>query len=363
MKKDYYAILGVNKNASEDEIKKAFRKLAHQHHPDKQGGDEKKFKEANEAYQVLSDQEKRKKYDQFGDSFDQHGAGGQGFSWEDYAQQSGFGANGNFDMGDLGEMFGDLFGFGGRGGGQQRQARGSNLQLEMTIDFREAVFGEKKDIRFARLHACSHCNGNGAEPGSNRHTCDTCKGSGQVMKVQRSIFGAMQTAAVCTTCHGTGSIIEKPCKECKGAGTTRKETTLSVSIPAGIDNGETIRLKGEGDAGPHGAPAGDLYLVMRVRPDKRFTRQGSELFLTIPIRVSDSVLGTTMSIETMDGKVDMKIPPGTQSGTNFRLANMGVHHLNRNGRGNLIVTVEVTPPKTLSKKQRELLEKLKEEGL
>ncbi len=362
--KDYYSTLGVAKSASQDEIKKAFRKLAHQHHPDKEGGDEAKFKEANEAYQVLSDEGKRKKYDQFGSDFDKHGGGHGGFSWEDYARQSGFGFNNGveFDLGDLGEMFGDMFGFGG-GRQSSRQSQGANLQLELTIEFREAAFGEKKDVRFSRQIVCTHCKGSGAESESARHTCTTCNGSGQVISVKRSIFGAMQTASPCTQCKGTGSIIEKPCKECHGDGRTRKEVTLSVSIPAGIDDGETIRLRGEGDAGQHGMPSGDLFIRMRVKSDRRFVRQGADLYCTVPLKVTDSILGASIPIETLDGTVDMKVPAGTKSGTQFRLANLGVHYLNKNGRGSLIAQVEVTPPKSLHKKQKELLEQLRKEGL
>lgn len=362
--KDYYSTLGVAKGATQDEIKKAFRKLAHQHHPDKEGGDEKKFKEINEAYQVLSDDGKRKKYDQFGSDYDKYGGPQGGGSWEDFARQSGFGFNNGveFDLGDLGEMFGDMFGFGG-GRRSSRQTQGSNLQLELSIDFREAAFGEKKDVRFSRLVLCTRCSGKGAEPDSKTHTCTTCNGSGQVISIKRSIFGNVQTASVCTPCKGTGSIVEKPCKECHGEGAVRKDITLSVSIPAGIDEGETIRLRGEGDAGPHGMPAGDLFIRMHVRPDKRFVRQGADIYCTIPIKMTDSILGATIPIETLDGTVDMKVPPGTKSGTQFRLANLGVHYLNRNGRGALIALVEVAPPKSVNKKQKELLEQLKKEGL
>ncbi|MBI4599337.1 molecular chaperone DnaJ [Candidatus Uhrbacteria bacterium] len=364
MKKDYYAILGVSTNATSDEIKKAFRKLAHQHHPDKEGGDATKFKEANEAYQVLSDDGKRKKYDQFGADFDKYGGGSHGHSWEDYAQQSGFGFNNGveFDMSDLGEMFGDMFGFGG-GRRSSQQSRGANLQLELAIDFREAAFGEKKDVRFSRQVSCVQCAGTGAEKGSPRPTCKPCNGSGQVVTIKRSIFGAMQTASPCAPCKGTGTIIEKSCKECHGEGRTRKDVMLSVSIPAGIDDGETIRLRGEGDTGQHGMPSGDLFIRMRVKPDKRFVRQGADLYCTVPLKITDSILGATIPIDTLDGEVDMKVPAGTKSGTQFRLANLGVHYLNKNGRGSLIAQVDVAPPKSLYKKQKELLEQLKKEGL
>lgn len=364
MKKDYYAILGVSKNASEDEIKKAFRKLAHQHHPDKEGGDEKKFKEANEAYQVLSDSEKRKKYDQFGADYDKY-ASHSGHSWEDFARQSGFGFSGGgveFDLNDLGDMVGEMFGFGGRRR-QGRASHGSHLQIELTIEFREAAFGVKKDIRITHHVVCARCSGNGAEPGTAIVSCTTCKGAGQVVTLKQTFLGSMQAATPCSACHASGKTAEKPCKECKGGGVVRKEEAVSVHVPAGIDHGETIRLQGQGDAGPSGTPPGDLYITLRVRSDAVFQRDGADLYRSVPVRVSESVLGATVAVETLDGKVDMKVPPGTLSGTKFRLANLGIPYLNRSGRGNLIVSVDVVPPKTLSKKQRDLLEQLKKEGI
>lgn len=363
MKKDYYATLGVSKNASEDEIKKAFRRLAHQYHPDKQGGDEQKFKEVNEAYQVLSDAEKRKKYDQFGADFDKYAAGA-GHSWEDFARQSGFGFSEGveFDIGDLGDMMGEMFGFGGRRRAN-KSSHGQHLQLEMAIDFRDAVFGAKKDVRVTREVVCVKCLGNGAEPGTAITQCSTCKGQGQVVSIKQTFLGGIQTVVQCHACNASGKKIEKPCKECRGSGHLRKENTLTVHIPAGIAHGETIRLSGQGDAGAHGTPAGDLYITMRVRPDKTFIRDGAELYRMLPVRVTDSILGATVSVDTLDGKVDLKIPQGTVSGTRLRLANLGVPHLNRNGRGNLIVTVEVALPRMLSKKQKELLEQLKKEGM
>ncbi|MBI4252752.1 molecular chaperone DnaJ [Candidatus Uhrbacteria bacterium] len=363
MKKDYYSTLGVAKGASSDDIKKAFRKLAHQHHPDKEGGDEKKFKEANEAYQVLSDPEKRKKYDQFGADYDKYANHG-GHSWEDFARQSGFGFSGGaeFDLNDLGDMVGEMFGFGGRRRAG-RASHGSHLQIELTIEFREAAFGVKKDIRITHQVVCARCAGNGAEPGTRIVSCATCKGAGQVVTLKQTFLGSMQAAAPCSACHASGKTAEKPCKECKGVGAVRKEEAVSVHVPAGIDHGETIRLQGQGDAGPSGALPGDLYITLRVRPDAAFERDGADLYKRVPIRISESVLGATVAVETLDGKVDMKVPPGTISGTKFRLAHLGVPYLNRSGRGNLIVSVDVVPPKTLSKKQRDLLEQLKKEGI
>ncbi|MEK7122386.1 MAG: molecular chaperone DnaJ [Patescibacteria group bacterium] len=361
MKKDYYLMLGVAKNASDDEIKKAFRKLAHQYHPDKQGGDEAKFKEVNEAYQVLSDSSKRQKYDQFGSDYDHHA--GAGTSWEDFARQSGFGFQGgvDFDIGDLGDMVGEMFGFGRRGGRAARH--GAHLQIELTLEFREAVFGTTKEVRVTRNILCHKCSGNGAEPGTPIATCSSCKGSGQVVSIKQTFLGAVQTASVCTACRGQGKTAEKPCKECRGNGAVRKEEKLAIHIPAGIDNGETLRLQGQGHTGEHGSPAGDLYATVRVRPDKLFRRDGADLYRTTAMRMTDSVLGAKIPVETLDGEVEMTIPPGTVSGTRFRLADMGVPHVNRQGRGSLIVEAVVSPPRSLNKKQRELLEQLKKEGL
>lgn len=361
MKKDYYAILGVTKSASEDEIKKAFRKLAHQYHPDKQSGDEKKFKEVNEAYQVLSDTAKRQKYDQFGADYDAH-ARGRGVSWEDFARQAGFGFNGGveFDLGDLGDMVGEMFGFGRRGG---HARHGSHVQIELTLEFREAVFGIKKEVRVTRDSQCPHCSGNGAEPGTPIKQCASCKGAGQVVTIKQTFLGAVQTAAPCTVCSGQGKKAEKPCRECRGGGSMRKEERLTVHIPAGIDDGETLRLHTQGNAGLHGLPAGDLYVTVRVRPDKTFKRDGADLYRTIAVSITDSILGAKIPIETLDGEVSMTIPPGTVSGTRFRLSDLGVPYVNRAGRGSIIVTAEVVPPKHVNKKQRELLEQLKKEGL
>lgn len=359
--KDYYELLGVPRGANDDELKKAFRKLAHQYHPDKQGGDEKKFKEINEAYQVLSDAEKRRVYDQVGHSAFKQGASGGGPSWGG----SGFGGGVEFDMGDIGDIFGDFFGFGGGGKkrGGARQKRGKDIAMDMTLDFREAVFGVEKEVKLYKTSTCAKCHGNGAEPGTKISTCSTCKGSGQVASVQRTFLGNIQTAITCPQCQGTGSHIEKKCSECGGQGITKKEEKLSVKIPAGINNGETIRLTGQGEAGLHGASAGDLYITIRVRQDKKFQREGSDVLLAIPIHFTQAVLGDTISLETLDGKADLRIPSGTKSGTVFRMQGLGVPYLQKSGRGNMLVTIDIETPKNLSRKQRELLEQLKKEGI
>lgn len=360
--KDYYELLGVPRGANDDELKKAFRKLAHQYHPDKQGGDEKKFKEINEAYQVLSDTEKRRVYDQVGHAAYKQGASSGSPSWGG----AGFGTGGvEFDMGDIGDIFGDFFGFGGSGKrrGGSRQKRGKDIAMDMTLEFREAVFGTEKEVKLYKTSMCSRCHGNCAEPGTKISQCGTCKGSGQVTSVQRTFLGNIQTATTCPQCHGAGSHIEKKCSECSGAGIVKKEERLSVKIPAGINDNETIRLSGQGEAGLQGAPAGDLYITMRVRQDKKFQRHGSDLILTVPIHFTQAVLGDTISIETLDGKVDLRIPPGTQVGTILRMQGLGVPHLQKSGRGSILVTVDIQTPKNLSRKQRDLLEQLKKEGV
>ncbi len=362
MSKDYYEILGVGKNASAEELKKAFRKLAHQHHPDKKGGDDKHFKEINEAYQVLSDSDKRARYDQFGSGFEQAGAGG--FSWQDFSRQGGFSGQGfQFDMGDLGDVFGEMFGF---GGGRQRRshtARGSDLQIGIEIELREAVFGVKKELRISKKSLCSHCSASGAEPGTKVSECSACKGTGQVIGAKRTILGMIQTATVCSSCQGTGQHIEKKCKECRGEGRVKKDENLAVNIPAGIDDGGTLRLSGQGEAGMHGGVAGDLYVRVHVRRDKKFHREGSNLITDMDAQYSQCALGGTVALDTFDGRMEIKIPSGVNSGQLIRLAGLGVSHLHKKGRGDLLVRVVLTTPKSLNRKQRELLEQLKKEGL
>lgn len=363
--KNLYDILGVSKTASQDDLKKAFRKLAHQHHPDKTGGDAEKFKEINAAYQILSDANKRSQYDQYGPAAFQQGgpgAGGQG-SWEDIMRQSGFGGAGgvHVDFGDLGDVFGDMFGFGG--GGRTTRARGRDIEVEITIELKDAVFGVKKDVKLYKVIPCTHCSGNGAEPGTKISQCKTCAGKGQVARVKQTFFGNVQSAVMCTVCSGSGNTFEKPCRTCHGKGVTKGENTIAVTIPPGISEGETLRIRGEGEAGSHGASAGDLFLHIRMKHDSKFSRKGSDLLLSVPIPLSMAALGGSVTVETFDGPVEMKIPAGTHSGTVFRLAHLGVPHLQRQGRGNLLVTADVQIPKHLNKKQRELFDRLADEGL
>ncbi len=360
MSKDYYKILGVEKNASEDDIKKAFRKLAHEFHPDKQGGDEAKFKEVNEAYQVLSNAEKRQKYDQFGSDFAQQGGFGGGMGWDDFMRATrGQGGGGmNFDFGgmDLGDLFGGMFGGGqGRGG---RNRRGNDVQVDVQLEFRDAAFGVEKNIRLMKNNACDVCRGSGAEPGSSMKSCGTCKGSGQVRRVQQTILGAMQTVTTCGTCQGQGQMSEKKCKHCGGDGIVRSESKYTIKIPAGISDGESIRLSGKGESGGVGIPAGDLYVTVHVKDDDRFERHGFDIHAEIHISYPQAVLGDTVEIDTLDGIKKIVIPEGTQPGAQIRLKGLGVPQLQRSGRGDHYVHVTLDVPKKVSRKTKKILEDL-----
>jgi molecular chaperone DnaJ len=370
MSKDYYKILGVDKGASEDEIKKAFRKLAHQYHPDKKGGDEAKFKEVNEAYQVVGNKEKREKYDQYGSTFDQMGGFGSGATWDDFMRAArggggGFqGGNVNFDFGgiDLGDIFGDMFGFGGgssRGG--RRQRRGNDIQVDVQIDFSEAVFGTEKEIRLTKNNACDVCTGTGVEPGSPMETCATCGGQGQVQQVQRTIFGAMQSVATCADCMGQGQKAKKKCRHCGGDGTVRNESNYKIKIPAGIDDGQSIRLQGKGEHAGSGGASGDLYIVVHVKPDHRFAREGYDIYTEAKISYPQAVLGDTIEIDTVDGRKKLVIPEGTQPGQKIRLKGRGVGQLHGSGRGDQYVVVIVDVPKRVSRKAKGLLQDLSKE--
>jgi len=354
-KRDYYEVLGVGKNASDDEIKKAFRKLAVKYHPDKEGGDEAKFKEANEAYEVLKDKQKRQRYDQFGHAGvgGASGAGG-GNPFEGFGG-FGQGQNVHFDFGDggLGDIFGQFF-----GGGQQAPRgpqRARDIETQVTLTFEDAVFGTEKKLRLTMDDECSHCKGSTCEPGSSLKTCSTCKGAGQQTRVMNTMFGAIQQAVTCETCHGFGKVPEKVCSVCRGKGTERREQTITVKIPAGIDDGATIRLKERGEAMADG-PRGDLYVHIRVKAHKKFTREKDLILSEEHIPMVEAALGTEIDVETVDGTVTMKIPAGTQSGTDFKLSGHGVPHLQRDTRGAHIVSIIVDTPTKLSKKQKELLE-------
>lgn len=368
MSKDYYKILGVDKKASQDEIKKAFRKLAHQYHPDKQSGDEKKFKEVNEAYQVLSKPEKRKQYDQYGSSFEQMGGFGGGMNWDDFMRAArGQGGSGGFaDMGDLGDILNEIFGGGFSGGSRggawgDRARRGSDIETNLLIDFKDSVFGAEKEIELYKNTPCSHCSGTGDEPGSKITACPACNGRGQVERVQSTFFGQFRTASVCPECRGEGKKAEKKCSKCGGQGVSKELKKIKVKIPAGISAGETLRLSGEGEAAPRGGQPGDLYITFKVKEDPNFRRQGDDLITRAEVSFVQAALGDKIKVETLDGKYNLKIPAGTQSGKVFKLRGKGVPHLRGYGRGDLLVEVEVKTPTKLSKKQKELLKKFEEE--
>ncbi|MBM5790049.1 molecular chaperone DnaJ [Candidatus Parcubacteria bacterium] len=347
MAKDFYQILGVAKSATQDEIKQAFRKLAHTYHPDKAGGDEAKFKEINEAYQVLGDEKKRAQYDQFGSAaFENGGFGfGQGAGGFDF---SGFGGAGFEDLGDL---FGDLFG----GGRRTRARRGADIQIDTQIEFRESVFGTDKTIALTKQSACERCGGTGGEPGTGMETCKTCKGSGVEVSVQRTILGNIQNKRTCSACHGAGEIPKSPCATCHGSGTQRTQRSFVVTVPAGVEDGAVLRVRGEGEF-LRGGASGDLYVRVFVKPDARFEREGTHLYSETKIGFTQAALGDTIEVETIDGNVALKIPAGTQSGMQFRLRGKGVQ--TSHGRGDHLVTVIVITPRKLDRTQRKLLEEL-----
>ena len=354
-KRDYYEVLGVSKGASDDEIKKAYRKLAKKYHPDVNPGDqaaEAKFKEVNEAYSILSDKEKRARYDQFGHAGvdPNYGAGGPG---------GGFG----FDMGDidLGDIFGSFFGggFGGFGGSSSARRngpqKGESLRANLTITFEEAAFGCEKEINLNRSEECEACHGSGCEPGTTAETCPDCRGTGVVRVQQRTGGFAFSSTAACARCRGTGKIIHSPCKACSGSGSVKKSKRVTVSIPAGIDDGQTFLVRGQGDHGINNGPAGDVAVTVTVRPDPLFERDGFNIWCEVPITYTQAVLGDEITVPTVDGKVSYTVPEGTQSGTVFRLRNKGVSYVNGGGRGDQYVKVSIEVPKNLSGKQKELL--------
>ncbi|HEY4964336.1 MAG TPA: molecular chaperone DnaJ [Candidatus Saccharimonadales bacterium] len=350
-KRDYYEVLGISKGASADEIKTAFRRAAIEHHPDR-GGDEAKFKEINEAYEVLKDPEKRQRYDQFGHA----GVGGDpsgGFGG--YSQ----GQNMNFDFGDLG--LGDIFNsfFGGGRGQSERQKRGNDVEATIEITFEQAVFGAEVPLNLNLEDTCEHCKGTTAEPGHDLKTCETCGGKGQVVSVTRTIFGNIQQASICPTCGGSGKVPEMACTVCKGRGTVQKKQGINLKIPAGIDDGTTIRLREHGEAIANG-PKGDLYVNVRVKAHKHFTREGDLILSTEHLQMVDAALGAEIDVETVDGKITMKVPAGTQTGSDFKLSGRGVPHLKGSGRGAHIVTLVIDTPTKLSKDQERLLKEFKE---
>ena len=369
MGKDYYKILGIKNAASKDEIKQAYRRLAHQYHPDKTGGDDKKFKEINEAYSILSNDEKRQQYDQFGTTFEQGGFSGQGMNWEDvfrnYSNQGGGGAQ--FDFGDIfgqaggfSDVFGEFFGGGTR---RARKEQGKDILVDMEITLEEAFSGMEREIDLKKMIVCSRCKGVGGEPGSGKKKCPDCEGSGQTQQTRRTIFGTFSQISTCQKCAGSGEVLEKECKECRGAGRIQDIETIKIDLPAGVDNGQTIKISGKGEAAKKGGINGDLYIKVHLKPHKIFNRKRDDIYIDTEIKFSQAVLGDKIEIPTLDGDLKLKIPAGTESGQLFRLKAKGMPRLNGYGRGDEYVKINIKVPKRLSKKEEELIEKLKEEGL
>jgi len=361
-KRDYYEVLGLKKGAEDAEIKKAFRKLAKEHHPDVNPDNqaaETRFKEINEAYEILSDADKKAKYDQFGHAgVDPNFGAGQGGAYGGY----GSGGYSGMDF-DLGDIFNSFFGggYGGAAGGRHSGPRkGENIHASVDLTFAEAAFGCEREVTVPTIVNCDTCNGSGAAEGSSPETCTACKGSGTVQAQQRTPFGVMNTTTTCQQCGGTGKLIKNPCKTCKGKGKVRKNLKLTVKIPAGIDNGQTVSLRGKGNAGSNGGPAGDLLVTVRVRSHPKFQREGYSIHSEHHVSVVQAMLGDELEVETLDGKVKYAIPDGTQSGTVFRLRGKGIPYLNTKGRGDQFVTVVVDIPGKLNAEQRALVEQLGE---
>ena len=347
---DPYQVLGVSRDASDEEIKKAYRKLTKENHPDLHPGDkacEERFKEGNEAYEVLSDPEKRKKYDQFG-----HAA---------FDPNAGFGGAGGAGFGDLGDIFGDMFSGFGFGGGSTRSnpnapRRGESIETSVTVSFEEAAFGCKKEVTVPRIEQCPDCKGTGCAPGTTPEVCPDCKGTGSVRTTQRTPFGMVQTSGACKKCGGRGKIIHQPCPRCGGRGAVRKNQTIKVKIPAGIDDGQTLNLRGKGNAGLDGGPAGDLLITVFVKPHPFFERDGNSVLMEMPVTFAQAALGAEIEVPTIDGRVKLTIPEGTQPGSVFRLRGKGIPYLqSKGGRGDQFVTITVTVPKNMTAEQKERL--------
>lgn len=361
MAKDYYEILGISKNASDQDIKKAYRKLALEYHPDKHKGDkniENRFKEINEAYEVLSDQQKRGNYDRFGSAGAQGFDGSQGFSGGGFDFSSFSGAGG---FADIFETF-----FGGTAGGNRKKTGprpGDDIEFQLQLSFEEAAFGIEKDLMITKMAACNHCHSTGAEPGSKSVSCNTCKGTGEIRAVRQTLFGQMATSRVCPECYGEGRVHENKCTICHGATRTRQNEKVRVKIPPGVDNDSTVRLNGRGESGTFGGAAGDLYIHIQVKPSRQFVRNGYDIHSEIHIHLLQAILGDEIEITTLEGKIGLKIPPGTQSNKVFKLKEYGIEKLRSSGKGDHYIKVIVDIPAKLSRKERELyLELAKESG-
>ncbi len=373
-KKDYYKILDVDKKASKEDIKKAFYKLAAKYHPDKKTGDEGKFKEINEAYQVLSNDQKRKEYDTYGQTFSGAGSNagggpgaggfgaGQGFGGFDFSgfQQGDFGGM-NFDMDDLGDIFGDIFGgFGGRG---TKQKRGRDMQLEMDISFEESIFGVNRNVLISKVSTCKTCHGNGAKAGSKMETCSKCNGKGKINDVKRTIFGAMQSVKTCEECNGKGEVSKEKCIDCKGKGVRETKEDIKISVPVGINNGEVLRMSGMGEA-ISGGQSGDLYIKIFVKQDKIWKRDGNDLIINQDVKLTDALLGAKYIISGIDGKIELEIPKGASANDILKVKGRGVpYQNNKQSRGDVLIKLNILIPKKISKKAENIIEELKKEGL
>lgn len=358
MAKNYYDVLGVDKGAKKEDIKKAFYKLASTYHPDKKGGDEAKFKEVNEAYQILSDDKKRKEYDTYGQTFNGQGpmggAGGfGGFNASDFQDMQ-------FDFGDLGDMFGDIFG--GFGGGS-RTKRGRDISLEIDVTFKESIFGTERNVLINKVGTCDTCEGTGAKKGSELITCTTCNGQGKVHDVKRTIMGNFQTVKTCDACHGKGKVPKERCNECRGAGVLNKREEVHLEVPAGISNGEMMRMTSMGEA-VSGGQTGDLYVKINVQGDKLWKREGNDLVIKHSIKLTDALLGVKQTIDGLDAQIDIDVPAGVSAGEVLRVKNRGVPHVHdKQKRGDVLIKLDIAMPKKLSKAAMKLVEGLQEEGL
>lgn len=353
--KDYYEILGLQKGASRDEVKKAFRKMAAKYHPDKKSGDENKYKEVTEAYAVLGDEKKKAEYDTYGHAFNGGGGGGGGFNWQDFQGASqGFGGQGfEFDLNDIFQNF-------GFGGGGAREQRGRDISIDINLTFHESIFGVTRKVLLTKNNTCAECTGTGAKKGSGMETCSTCSGQGKIRENRQSIMGSFTTVRECSTCHGTGQVPKERCAHCAGAGVARTQEEISIKVPAGIQNGEVIRMTGRGEAMPHGQP-GDLYIKVHVEAHATIKREGSTLTTKLPIKLTDALLGATYSVQTLDGTIDIKIPAGIAHGELIRIKGKGVP--SERSRGDFMVKVSVETPKKLSRKAQKLIEELRGEGI
>lgn len=352
--KDYYQILGVDRNASEEEVKKAFRKIARTHHPDR-GGDEKKFKEASEAYAILSDKKRRAEYDMRGSGF--NGAGGAGYQNYGGAGSFDFSQFQGFEGFDFGDIFGEMFG----GGNRTRERRGRDISIDLEIDFKEAIFGTERRVLITKLHTCKKCRGSGAAEGSGTESCSTCSGKGTLHEARQTVFGTFSSTRTCETCNGKGSIPKTKCATCRGKGVDRGQEEIHIALPKGIENGEMVRMPQQGEA-IAGGIAGDLYVKVHVRDDKRFTREGSHIYTTLGIKLTDALLGTTVMVPSIDGDVSLSVPAGTMHGAQLRIKGKGAF-VRGSERGDLIVRISIQFPQKLSRSATKLVEDLRKEGI